>query len=219
MYFGYCESATGIGLMAGPIVGQVFYSSFGFSGCFYSTTVLLLGAGYISYKYINQSNKSRKSDEIMDIEGDDGVDAEGESEMAFFLRALRSQGVLMPIVSCILGTIFLLFNEPIISDHLIQMGMSPDYNGFTFAASCLCYAIAAPIVGYLTKHFSKESLTLFAYVFSSLALLIQGPSKLLGLPETSIHLTLSGFIILGAMEAFIFVPLMPILIEALLKEE
>ena len=68
MYFGYCESATGIGLMAGPIVGQVFYSSFGFEGCFYSTTLLLIGAAYISYKYINQTNKSRKSEEIMDLE-------------------------------------------------------------------------------------------------------------------------------------------------------
>jgi MFS family permease len=88
------------------------------------------------------------------------------------MRSLKSTEVLMPIVSCILGTIFLLFNEPIISDHLIEMGLSPDYIGFTFAASCLCYAIAAPLVGNLTNHFSKESLTLFAYVFSSLALLI-----------------------------------------------
>lgn len=47
-YFGYCESATGIGLMAGPIVGQVFYSAFGFEGCFYSTTVVLMLAGMLS---------------------------------------------------------------------------------------------------------------------------------------------------------------------------
>jgi len=78
LYFGYCESATGIGLMAGPIVGQVFYSSFGFEGCFYSTTVLLIVAGYISQRFIvlgsetakvHGVNKHRKSDEIMDIEG------------------------------------------------------------------------------------------------------------------------------------------------------
>jgi hypothetical protein len=37
--------------------------------------------------------------------------------------------------------------------------------------------------------------------------------------ENSISYTLFGFVILGAMEAFIFVPLMPILIEALTKEE
>jgi hypothetical protein len=108
----------------------------------------------------------------MDIEGGEENTIEEESEFAFFLRAICSPGVMMPIISCILGTIFLLFNEPIISDHLIHLGLSPDYIGFTFAASCLCYAIAAPIVGMLTKYFSKESLTLFAYVFSSIALLV-----------------------------------------------
>ena len=88
VYFGYCESATGIGLMAGPIVGQVFYSSFGFEGCFYSTTMLLMGAGYISYKYIRMSAKSRKSEEIMDIEENGSGVTEEESELAFFIRAL-----------------------------------------------------------------------------------------------------------------------------------
>ncbi len=78
----------------------------------------------------------------------------------------------MPIISCILGTIFLLFNEPIISDHLIEVGLSQDYIGFIFAASCLAYAIAAPLVGYLTNHFTKEGLSLFAYILSALALLV-----------------------------------------------
>ena len=106
--------------MAGPIVGQVIYSSFGFEGCFYSTTLLLMGSGYISYRFIRQPIKSRKSDEIMDIEGGESQDVAEESEFSFFLRAISSPAVMMPIVSCILGTIFLLFTEPIISDHLIN---------------------------------------------------------------------------------------------------
>jgi MFS family permease len=52
VYFGYCESATGIGLMAGPIVGQAFYSAFGFEGCFFSTTVVLAFAGFLSWLLI-----------------------------------------------------------------------------------------------------------------------------------------------------------------------
>ena len=52
VYFGYCESATGVGLMAGPLVGQIFYTTFGFEGCFYSTTILLIVAAYISHRYI-----------------------------------------------------------------------------------------------------------------------------------------------------------------------
>jgi MFS family permease len=100
---------------------------------------------------------------------------------------------------------------------LIELGLSPDYIGFIFAGACLFYAVSAPLVGYLTNHFSKESLTLFAYILSGLALIIQGPSKFLGLDE-SLKMTISGFIFLGGMEAFIFVPLMPILIESLMLD-
>jgi hypothetical protein len=134
VYFGYCESATGIGLMAGPIVGQVFYTQFGFEGCFYSTTVMLIGAGMLSHRYIktNQTQqetvpKQRKSDEIMDIEDHsihNAVTGDDISEWEFLIQSLRSPRVVMPIISCILGTIFLLFNEPIISDHLIEEGLS-----------------------------------------------------------------------------------------------
>jgi hypothetical protein len=60
---------------------------------------------------------------------------------------------------------------------------------------------------------------LFAYVLSAVALLVQGPSRVLGFDKNNISMTLTGFIVLGAMEAFIFVPLMPILIEALVKDQ
>jgi hypothetical protein len=162
--------------------------------------------------------------QIMDLE-DDHLSADIEMEMinqevnkeTSMVCYMRNPRIMMPLVSCILGTVFLLFSEPIISDHLIELGLSEDYIGFIFAGSCLSYAISAPIVGYLTNIFSKESLTLFAYILSAIALCIQGPSKVLGI-EQNLHMTVSGFIFLGGMEAFIFVPLMPILIESLLND-
>lgn len=161
--------------------------------------------------------------EIMDLEDDPHVSEDIEMEMisqevnkeTSMTCYIRNPRIMMPLVSCILGTIFLLFSEPIISDHLIQLGLSEDFIGLVFAGSCLSYAISAPIVGYLTNIFSKESLTLFAYILSAVALCIQGPSKILGIDQ-NLTMTVSGFIFLGGMEAFIFVPLMPILIESLL---
>lgn len=179
VYFGYCESATGIGLMAGPIIGQVFYSKFGFAGCFYSTTLLLTMAGLLSWRYIPQEVNQGKlqecavEDQKMDLEDIEmemiAQEVDKETSMVCYVRNPR---VMMPLLSCILGTIFLLFSEPIISDHLIELGLSEDYIGFIFAGSCLSYAISAPVVGFLTKTFSKESLTLFAYILSAMALCI-----------------------------------------------
>ena len=47
-------------MMGGPIVGQVFYSAFGFSGCFYSTAFLIFGSGLLAIKFIPGSiNKDK----------------------------------------------------------------------------------------------------------------------------------------------------------------
>jgi MFS-type transporter involved in bile tolerance (Atg22 family) len=103
-------------------------------------------------------------------------------EPPFDYLMLLTPGLLLPICSCILGTVFLLFTEPIISDHLISIGVSEDLIGYIFAGSCLSYALASPLVGYLAeKHlFSKDQLTIFAFLITSVALAVQGPSKLLG---------------------------------------
>ena len=49
--FGACESAIGMGMMIGPILGQVFYY-FEFEGCFYGTGVLILICGFITHCYL-----------------------------------------------------------------------------------------------------------------------------------------------------------------------
>jgi MFS family permease len=52
--FGACESAIGMGMMTGPILGQIFYY-FDFEGCFYGTGVLILICGFISHCFMPES--------------------------------------------------------------------------------------------------------------------------------------------------------------------
>lgn len=42
LYFGYQETAVGIGLMAGPVLGNFLYSSLGYSGTFYCSALLVI---------------------------------------------------------------------------------------------------------------------------------------------------------------------------------
>ena len=112
-----------------------------------------------------------------DVSEDSGC----ENEVSYLL-VFKNRKVLIASFSCILATVFLLFSEPIISDHLIAIGVSEHYIGnflsplitlgYIFSAACLSYALAAPLVGFLVEHFSKEALTLFAFGLSSFALLI-----------------------------------------------
>jgi len=126
---------------------------------------------------VNQSGSqidSLSEDSIMDLEEttvslNDEILSPLDTDVK--INVLTPQA-LIPTLSCILGTIFLLFSEPIISDHLISLGLSSDHIGYVFAASCLAYALMAPIVGYLIQYFSKERLSILAYFLSTAALLI-----------------------------------------------
>lgn len=89
LYIGYCESASGVGLMAGPIVGQAFFSVFGFEGCFYATTGLLAIAGALQYAMIPEAvNRGKTNKKVehqpMDVEtvatSDDDEEEEEESK-------------------------------------------------------------------------------------------------------------------------------------------
>ena len=40
-YFGYFESAVGIGLMSGPVIGQLIFNMVGFEQTFYYTALIL----------------------------------------------------------------------------------------------------------------------------------------------------------------------------------
>ncbi len=64
--FGACESAIGMGMMIGPILGQVFYY-FGFEGSFYGTGVLILLCGFFTHcsmpESLNVNNESSQSEE------------------------------------------------------------------------------------------------------------------------------------------------------------
>jgi MFS family permease len=124
----------------------------------------------------------------------------------------------MGVFSCIMATIFLLFAEPLISDQLLRIQVSEHLIGVVFAGSCLAYALAAPLVNYTPGWISKEYMTFIAFILCAVAIFLEGPSKLFGMKESQ-ACTIIGFILLGGMEAFIFVPLMPLITEAVLNKE
>jgi len=44
LYFGYLESAVGVGLMIGPVIGQLIFNQVGFEKTFYCTAIIISGS-------------------------------------------------------------------------------------------------------------------------------------------------------------------------------
>lgn len=92
----------------------------------------------------------------------------GISYMAIFGN-LRS---FLVISSCVFASIFLMFNEPIISEQLVKTGLSDQLVGYVFGLACIAYALAAPLIACLASRFNKESLSFFAFLLSGIQLFI-----------------------------------------------
>ena len=64
LFFGYFESAVGVGLMLGPIMGQLLYNALGFEYTFYATALIISGPFLlVLFSVPNRLNKSAKERE------------------------------------------------------------------------------------------------------------------------------------------------------------
>jgi MFS family permease len=113
-----------MGMMIGPILGQVFYY-FGFEGCFYGTGVLILICGFITHCSMPESlNKNDEKPTLeantfsLNSEGSKTSDSLGQEKQnkISYLAIFSNMRSFVIISSCVFASIFLMFNEPIISD-------------------------------------------------------------------------------------------------------
>lgn len=135
-----------------------------------------------------------------------------------FKTLLTNTRVLMASVSSIFAMIFMLFMDPIYSNYLLSAGVSDKYIGYFFGLWCGVYALCTPIVGWLCKYVPKLVLTQASFVMSFCALIMFGPSEVLGFPQ-SITIMIIGNASLGLAVSFVFVPLLSEIIDAVKEKE
>ncbi len=127
--FGACESAIGMGMMLGPILGQVFYY-FEFEGCFYGTGVLILFCGFLSHCFMpeslnkNDEKPSNQNAAPFSLNSEETTAERSKPLPISYLAIFTNMRSFIIISSCVFASIFLMFNEPIISDQLIHTGLS-----------------------------------------------------------------------------------------------
>lgn len=126
-----------------------------------------------------------------------------------FLKHPRS---LFCLLACGVSMICLLFFESTLAKYLKNhFGIDASWNGIIFAIPCLFYAGSSPFVSMLTKIMQRRLIIFFAFILNIIALLLMGPSEMLGFPERQYNqwLTYVGLALNGVSISFIFVPLLP----------
>eukprot|EP00347_Sterkiella_histriomuscorum_P004444 403360434 len=214
--YGYTESAIGAGLMLGPVIGQALYSALDFEYTFYVTTAIIFVPFMLVIFFIpNRINKQVKDQNADSMTSSQKIQNNRKVGLKMLLTNKR---VMMASISSIFAMIFMLFYDTILSDQLLEIGVSKNLVGYMFGLMSLIYTLSSPIAGWLCQKLKKIYITQLAFILASISLFFFGPSQLLSFPD-QLWPMIIGMILLGFACALIFVPLLPEIIDAVQDKE
>jgi cyanate permease len=97
---------------------------------------------------------------------------------------------------------------------LEKFGYKAVFIGFSFAIPTLIYASTSPLIYLLTSKIRKPGVICIGYMILFVAVLLVGPSKVLGLYNSPAFIIL-GLAIMGFGCGTIIIPIMPEMIESI----
>jgi MFS family permease len=233
--YGYVESSIGFGLMIGPVIGQALFSLLDFEYTFYCTSDILLIPVILTIFLIpNKHNRSAKDrNESMTSSQRKENDKSVTLKMMF-----TNKRAVMACLSSIFAMVIMLFYDTILSDQLIEIGVSKDLVGNIW---CLLILYRLHIRYQLLRIHdintvrgiscieNQKDLRHLDVIRSCFGLIIAvwpiPPSELPIVTNPHLNLyrslpmMLVGMVFLGFSCGFIFVPLLPEIIEAIQDKE
>jgi MFS family permease len=200
---GLCEAASGVGLLMGPLMGAGLYEIGGYILPF-ATLALLYFLTYPMLSYtLLKINKESKQTPRKRLKPEVKV-----------MSLLTNRRFFFGCISQIVVYSSITYLQPILALHLQMFGYSGGFIGLCFAIPTLIYASTAPLVFLLTSRLQKRSVIFIGYSIISCALFLIGPSKWLGLQQTS-TLIILGLCVLGLGGGMTIIPVLPEMILAI----
>lgn len=97
-------------------------------------------------------------------------------------------------------------------DRVYDIG--EEYSGYLLASTSFVYLAACLLLPYTCEHASRKFLYVIAMFGFGLCNFLLGPSEILGLPN-NIYIMMSALPIMGVFSVFVFIPIIPEMLERL----
>ena len=194
-YIGLSNTAQGIGLMLGPVIGLFVYGVLSYANTFYFFTILVLVIGNFSVWLV-----PKKLDKNQNIQKKDESIREDNVREIEFIRFFKNNRAMMSLFSTFVGEIVFNFLDPILSLALKDKGMKEKNTGLGFAVIALAFAFGAPVAGFTCKFYDRRIVMFSSLLILSVSLMLVGPCQLLQTDKlwvTFVGLSLSGFGLAG----------------------
>jgi MFS family permease len=125
-YCGYCESAVGIGLMAGPVIGSLIYGLVGYEYTFYCFSgIIALGLILSFFLLPNRINKVAEPKD--DDSRKSGV-VESQIPVTYSLF-YTNRRAMFAVIASVFAMVFMIFYDSILSNRLKQLGVAENNIG------------------------------------------------------------------------------------------
>jgi MFS family permease len=140
-FIGYCQSACGIGLMTGPVLGSMIYGSLGYEKTFFVFSGILLFSCIIVF-FILPPRLNKLDEQLAEAAANDdekASQAASEKQVSFKMFIFNFRAMLAT-VSSMIAMIFMLFYNGILAVELSKMGVDTDNVGMlTFNTLTTCF--------------------------------------------------------------------------------
>lgn len=116
-FVGYCQSACGIGLMSGPVIGSIIYKYLAFQYTFVVFSGFMLFCGLIVLFFL----PNRLNDMSKEVEEEKRKSQTVQEEDPVSFKAfLFNSRAMVAVCSAAIAMVFMLFFNAILSDHLVH---------------------------------------------------------------------------------------------------
>lgn len=204
---GILEAASGAGLFLGPVVGGIVYQLTAYCVPFFGFSAILLVLTPFIVKNLTEE---------LDAASPEGESSSSDlgNEVSMF-KMLKYKRVLFATLAQFVNLIIFTFPDPVLGPRLEDgFGLGALVTGLIFGVPIVAYVATGPfIIQPVTKHFQKRTTIMIGYIFIMLALLFDGPSATLGLPDSLVFIII-GLFFTGMGAASTVIPIIPEMLDA-----
>jgi MFS family permease len=128
-YVGYCQSACGIGLMIGPVLGSMIYGQLGYENTFFTFAGILLASCALVFFILPK--RLNKLDADLDALAEDQERSSNHqpAKQVTFSMFLLNTRAMLAVFSSMIAMVFMLFYNSILAVELASMGVGVDSVG------------------------------------------------------------------------------------------
>jgi len=183
-YIALIETAVGVGLILGPVIGSSVYAFFGFSMTFFVIGGAFLLLTPMLYFLIPSSIDLKDEEMETDVEKRLHIYEETHTNRNIktkvsFSKLIFTRRFFLAAMGGMMANFMYCYMEPVLAFRISEFEVSNFAVGMFFSIQPISYIIVSFTISWFTKIYANRGLIMIGALFSSFSMLLVGPSNYL----------------------------------------